>query len=366
MILILIQTVRTLASVIVLYGLLIASSYLIAPREPASEILDTSLAENTIYATSPKYLFFGRERLVTPEPRVLIIGASNADLGMRPEQVQPSVPCALVNNLAIGNSNATEMQQAVDLVHFVQSPEARQKDTFVFGAWYGAFGDNEDRWPPLSRRNSETDIELELYRYGFYHRTPGGPRSLLPPAWLPVEDVLVRPFVVAQDIARRLTGKLRAHFFIRPPKRTEAEREAANFSLDERRDAIAYWQAEMGRKNDISDEQFAEFEDMVEHLLDAHEKVVVADLPLPKWHQEAMVYNLKYRQRLPELQKKFGGRQGFAFADISDLDADDDYSDEVHPKPHLAKIWAERIGKAISSVACPAVESSLSKKIGTR
>ena len=356
--LILAQTVRTIASFLLLYGVLIAGSFLIAPKDRATDILDTSLAPNTVYATATKYLFFNRGTLSPPRPRVLILGSSDADLGMRPEQMQGNIPCAQVSNLAIGNSNATEIRQTVDLVHFVQRPEARLGNTFVFGVWYGVFGDSKDRWPASSRKNAETDIDLELYRYGFYRHTPEGPHSLLPPSWLPMEDALIRPFIVAEAVARQLTGKLRGEFFIRPPNRTEAEREAAHFSADERRAATAYWYAQLGRKDDISSDEFSEFENTIASLLDAHERVVGVDLPIPQWHQEAMAYDAKYHQRLPDLLKKFGGRQGFAFFNLSDLNADDDYSDEVHPKPHLAKIWAERIGKTVNSVACHSSEAA--------
>jgi hypothetical protein len=176
--LILTQTTRTLVSLVFLYGLLIAASFLIAPRELASDIVDTRLAEATIYSTQTKYLFFTRGALMKPQPRVLIVGASNANVGLRPYQVQTSVPCALVNNVAVGNANATEVQQTVDLVHAVQSPEARLQNTFVFGIWYGVFSDNKDRWPTSSGEAPATDIETELYRYGFYRRTPEGPYSL--------------------------------------------------------------------------------------------------------------------------------------------------------------------------------------------
>jgi hypothetical protein len=363
--LILTQTARTLVSLILLYGLLIAASFLIAPREHASDTLDTKLAEDTIYSTQTKYLFFTRGALMKPQPKVLIVGASNANVGLRAHQVQASVPCGLVNNLAVGNANATEAQQIVDLVHTVQSPEARLQNTFVFGIWYGLFGDSADRWPVPSHESPTTDIETELYRYGFYRRTPDGPHPLLPPSWLPFEDILMRPLIVTESLARQWTDTLRGHFFVRPPRRTVAEREAAHFGPEERREAAAYWYNLLGRKDDISDQQFAEFETMIAHLLDAHERVIVVDLPLPKWQQETSVYDQKYRKRLPGLLKKFAGREGFAISDISGLSADDDdYSDEVHPKLRLAKIWAERVAETIRSVACPVVNSALPEQAG--
>ena len=347
-----IQTVTTLVSLTCLYGLLIAASFALAPTQQVSEIIDTSQADKSIYSTAPKYLSFARTRLATPESKVLIVGASNADVGLRPDQIQPYVPCALVNNLSIGNENATEMRQTVDLVHFVQDQKMRLNNTLVFGIWYGDFGDSVDRWPPSMRKNGETDIEVELYRYGFYRRDAGEPRALLPASWLPAEEILVRPFIVIESVARRLTAKIRSYVFIRPPNKNEGEREAAHFNADEKRDATAYWNNQMGHKNDVSADQFAEFEDTIGRLLDARERVVIVDLPIPTWHQNATIYDAKYRLRLAALVKKFSGRDGFAFIDMPDLNNDDTYSDEVHPKPSLARIWAERIGKTVKSIAC--------------
>jgi hypothetical protein len=364
---ILAQTTKTFLSLAFLYGLLIGVSFVLAPAGPASDILDTKLAETSIYSTQTKYLFFMRDALATPRPRVFVIGASNANVGLRPFEVQTGVPCALVNNLAVGNANVTEIGQIVDLVHAVHSPDGRSRNTFVFGIWFGLFSDSQDRWPNSLRDPPETDIEAELYRYGFYRRAADGPQSRLPAAWLPVEGILIRPFVVAESIARQLTESLRGYFFVRPPKRTEAEREAVHFSAEDQREAAAYWYNLMGRKDDISGEEFTNFENLIERLLEARENVVVVDLPLPKWHQETSVYDSKYRQRLPGLIRKFTGREGFAFSDVSGLSKDDDdYSDEVHPKLRLAKLWAERVAKTAGSLACPVVNSALSEQAGKK
>jgi hypothetical protein len=365
--LILVQMARTFVALALLYGLLIGASFLIAPNEPTSDILDTKLAEESIYSTQTKYLFFNHGVLKTPRPRVLLIGASNTNVGLRPFEVQTGVPCAQVSNLAIGNANVTEIEQIVDLVHSVQSPQARAQNTFVFGLWFGLFSDSRDRWPNSSRDPPETDIEAELYRYGFYYRAEDGSRSRLPPAWLPIENILIRPFIVTENVARQLTDSLRGYFFVRPPKRTEAEREAIHFGPEDQLEATAYWYKMLAKKDDISSEEFTTFENLISRLLDAHEKVVVVDLPLPKWHQKSSAYDSKYRQRLPDLLKKFAGMEGFAFSDLSGLSTDDDdYSDEVHPKLRLARLWAERVGKTVGSLACPVVGSALSEQAGKK
>jgi len=365
--LILVQTVKTFVCVSLLFGLLVGVSFLVVPAEPASDILDTRIAEASIYSTQTKYLSFTRGALVAPRPRVLVMGASNANVGLRPFEIQTDVPCASVSNLAVGNANVTEIRQIVDLVHEVQSPDARSQNTFVFGTWFGLFSDGRDRWPNSSRDPPETDMEAELYRYGFYYRAADRPQPRLSAAWLPVEGILIRPFIATEVVARQLTDGLRGYFFVRRPKRTDAEREAVHFGEEDRREATTYWYNLMGRKDDISADEFTSLENLIDRLLDAREKVVVVDLPLPKWNQKVSVYDSKYRQRLPGLLKKFAGREGFAFSDLSGLSTDDDeYSDEVHLKPHLAKLWAEHVGKTAKSVACPVVNSALAGQAGKK
>jgi hypothetical protein len=365
--LILAQTAKTFVCVSLLFGLLVGVSFLVVPAEPASDILDTRIAEASIYSTQTKYLSFTRGALVAPRPRVLVMGASNANVGLRPFQIQTGVPCASVSNLAIGNANVTEIGQIVDLVHDVQSPATRSQNTFVFGTWFGLFSDGRDRWPNSSRDPPETDLEAELYRYGFYHRAADKPQPRLPAAWLPLQGVLIRPFIATEVVARQLTDRLRGYFFVRHQKRTDAEREAVHFGEEDRREATTYWYNMMGRKDNISAEEFTNFENLINRLLDAHEKVVVVDLPLPKWNQEISVYDSKYRQRLPGLIKTFAGREGFAFSDLSGLSIDDDdYSDEVHPKPSLAKLWAERLGKTVKSIACSVENSALAEQAGKK
>jgi hypothetical protein len=37
---------------------------------------------------------------------------------------------------------------------------------------------------------------------------------------------------------------------------------------------------------------------------------------------------------------------------MADLDGNLDYSDEVHAKPHLAKVWSTRLANALNSLVC--------------
>jgi hypothetical protein len=44
--------------------------------------------------------------------------------------------------------------------------------------------------------------------------------------------------------------------------------------------------------------------------------------------------------------KRWNGRPGFAFVDMSDMDKGEDFYYEVHPKPHVTIEWTKRLAAA--------------------
>ena len=111
----------------------------------------------------------------------------------------------------------------------------------------------------------------------------------------------------------------------------------------------------MGGDRTISGAQVALLQDTIERLLRSGEKVVLVDLPIPAWHRDVSPYQPGYVQQVQgPLFDHFKGRPGFASLKMSDLDADTDYSDEVHAKPHLAQVWAGRLAEVLNPLVCPA------------
>jgi hypothetical protein len=43
---------------------------------------------------------------------------------------------------------------------------------------------------------------------------------------------------------------------------------------------------------------------------------------------------------------------------MPDLDGNLDYSDEVHAKPHLAKVWSTRLADTLNSLVCKGTAES--------
>ena len=352
------QAALTALSFGVLYAAVLALTFFVSPDPPRDGSLDVWTASDTVYLTSPKYAFLGRDALNVPDRKVIMVGASNTGLGLKQPQVQALAECAKVSNLAIGSANITEVRQMIDLVHDVQDAAARQSSTFVIGVWFGMFVDTELLWPGAERHRGDTDLDIERYRYGFYRRTEDGPVAVLPPSWLHAGVVLIRPYLLLERSARWATAGLRRALLGQPPGLTDDDREARVLTPAEKEEALDHWRQTMGGNRPISEAQVFLLQDTIERLLQSGEKVVLVDLPIPAWHRDVSPYQPGYVHHVQgPLFDHFNGRPGFASLKMPDLDADTDYSDEVHAKPHLARIWAARLADVLNPLVCPAPDA---------
>jgi hypothetical protein len=354
------QAALTLLSFVFLYLVVAAASFIFLPRPSDESSMYAEAASSTLYMTSPKYVFLGRSVLDSSDSKVILVGASNTGNAFRPTIIQPLVSCAKLSNLGIGGANIFEVRQVIDLVHEVQDEGARRSNTFVIGIWYGMFTGTEVRYADPDRHRGDTDIDIERYRYGFYRRTPDGPVAVLPPKWLDAGVTFLRPLLLLERLARdtrtviaKLTGRSR--------DRTDAELEMVVMTEKEKLDALNYWREGMGNQKEIASEQVALLKRTIEELLLSGEKVVIADLPIPAWHRDASPHQPGYSQALQILVQQFSDRPGFKFMSMPDLDGNLDYSDEVHAKPHLAKVWSTRLADALNSLVCHAKTESTPK-----
>ncbi|MBT3068513.1 hypothetical protein [Rhodoferax sp. U11-2br] len=307
--------------------------------------LDTASAARSPFMTEPKYAFLSRSPLNNSDDKVILLGASNVLAGFRPAQLQGELPSVRVHNLAIGGANMTELQQMVDLVLEVQSPKARQHNVFVLGVWYGLFADDLARWYTPDRFPGDTDLDIERYRYGFYRRTDAGPVPILPAQWLDTGVTLVKPFLLVDRLARDAGKFLRRGG--KPVASAEAGQPGAP-SAERQRQYLAFWDHYMGHNGQLVDEPFELLSRTISTIRESGGKVVLVDLPLPRWHASASPYDSSYRQQLQKLQQRLDGTSGVAFLSLRDADQSEDFSDEVHPRPPVAVRWAQRLAQALN------------------
>jgi hypothetical protein len=334
-----------------IYAVLLALSYALVPAVNLRGVLDSTHADETIFSTDPKYVFLNRAAVRPGLPRIVFVGASNSSVGFKQREVAPLLPDTEVDNLSVNGSNMTQVAQIVDLVQDLQDPAARRRTTFVLGIWYGMFVQNAFRWGTPDRHAGDTDIDIERYRYGFYRRTEHGPEQLLPSDELRLGVALIHPYLVFDELSRRASKTLRDRLYGRAPSRTDAERNATVLSETDKDAALKYWHEQMHSDGSIDGEQFMVLKNLIERILAQGSRVVLVDLPIPRWHAERSPFYADYVRQKALLLSDLEGRGGIGYLEMSDQDGDLDFSDEVHPKPRVTPLWAARVAARISAVA---------------
>jgi hypothetical protein len=326
-----------------LYALLLVLSYALMPAMSGRAGLDSSLAADSIFTTEPKYVFLNRGAVRPDANRIVFVGASNTVVGFKQREVQRLVPSSEVDNLSVGGSNMTQVAQIVDLVQELQDPAARRRTTFVIGMWYGMFVPDSFRWGTADRHAGDTDIDIERYRYGFYLRSDSGPRQVVPPEELPIGVMLIHPYLVLDELSRRAGKSFHRLLLGNPPRRTDAERDATVVSEADRVLALTYWREQMHSDGPMSEEQFLVLRDLIARILAQGSKVVLVDLPIPRWHAERSPFYANYLSHKKTLVSTLQGKAGFSYLEMADLNDDLDFSDEVHPKPRVTPLWATQV-----------------------
>lgn len=348
--LILRQAFLLVLAVAAAYLVLLAASLLVMRPEKTGEPLEAGRAPDTLYMTQPKYVFMARSGLDTPTDKLLLVGASNTMAGFRRKELQPLLPDLEVHNVSVGGSNLTQMAQVVDLIREVQSPQARRRDVYVIGLWYGVFASDTARWHVPGRTPGDTDIDIERYRYGFYRRGANGPVPVLPPSWLDTGAVLVHPFLVLDRLARDGTRGLRGLLGKRVTTISDEVRNAAVIGPQRQREYLAFWREYTGGATTLEAAQFAALRRIVDDAVSDGARVLLVDLPIPAWHTEGSALAADYRRQLDALLPQLLAKPGVQVLDMTDASSPDDFSDEVHPKPRVTPRWAARLAQAVQAV----------------
>lgn len=343
---------------LLLYGLALVIAVPLTAR-PDGVGLDTATARHSPFMTEPKYAFLSRGALDTAQDKIILLGASNVAAGFRPDQLRGRVPAANVHNLALGGANMTEVSQMVDLVLEAQHPAARRHNLFVIGLWYGLFAADRARWYTPDRHPGDTDLDIERYRYGFYRRSAAGPVAVLPPQRLDAGVRLIAPFLLLDRLARdasQALGLARAAVAPAVAHGPALPNEAAQ------RQYLAFWDAYMGGSGGLEAAPFATLAQTIETILASGGRVLLIDLPLPRWHAQGSPYQADYRRQHAALQQQFVACSGVSFLSLTDADQPEDFSDEVHPKPNVMALWAERLAGALNAVVNVRGETLVAQK----
>ncbi len=350
------DVVRYLASVLLvacsLQGLYTAAVWSYARKD---RVVDAAKGQETIFQTEARVVVYKTPIIAecSSKPQVIILGSSNANLGFRPEELQPLIGDVGVHNLAIGGQNMRSLRQIVDLIHRQVPKSNRRNLTFVAAIWYGSLVDDKRRWP-----QGMTDVDLELLRYGLFQKSnlgavqPVVPDKLLASAFVATWPIMV-PRAAYAETARKLVPNKLPPGVPQPWHPPAKVRDSVIVSPEQKLDQVGSYCNYMGPVAEQTDGGLQQLVDLAECISSKGGKLVVLDLPLPTWHSQASMPFEDYERRKKPFVEKLQSIPHVVYSSLQTGFSDDDFFDGVHPRPRatltLSKRAAEPIRVALDS-----------------
>lgn len=317
------EVAKIVAPAVAVFVALFAAAMLLEPAARTEEIqLDSARATASFLAVEPAYVAFRSSLLAGNDPAILLIGPSNVEVGLRPDQVAALLPPGIrVHNLAVGGTNIDGMGVAVDLAYAQRPPGSRDGLVFVLGLWHGEFLHSESN--PMA-----TPLARQMMRFGLFRRSGDGFALAVRPQSFDLVVQALRPFFLLQNTLSSQGAVMRwlqaqggepAAPAVPPPPPPPPQEDVPLPSV-----------------------QFDGVVAIADKVARGGGKLVLVDLPVnetvssrdPRWarYQSAklpMIVAVKAR--------------GGAYVNMQDMNAAADFVDGTHPKPTTTTRWAARL-----------------------
>lgn len=337
------------------YGLLYLTATVFF--SPTGDVFDTQGAKQTVYRTEPKMVVLARKPLTRKGPKIIVTGGSSAREGFRPQRLQPLVPGYTVHNIAVGGTKIRWLEQVVDLIYESLPAEDVSRSIVVAAIWYAHFIDPQPPW-----RQNATPIEAEKLRFGLYRQTPQGIFPLLPPRYLQVAADLLKPWLLIDYVFKDTISDFKMKAWTELAK-TYHRLRGGSVSTQAVASAPATDDSDQTRLDPIPDgldmyalpkappehlnEQLAKLEELARQVSRQGARMLVVDLPIPRWHAQRSGYFQDYQREKGAVLDRIAQLPGIGYLDLQDMDATDDFLDYAHPSPQSVNKWCQRLAVAI-------------------
>jgi hypothetical protein len=337
-------------SMLLLYGLSAIVSTAAYHEFGLDQQLDTGsrASDLTFGALGASAVVYNRAPLVRNGPQVILVGSSNFQ-HYSANAIASEMPGISASNMAVDGSNVADFELVVNLAYEVLPASSSDRHTFVFGLWYGDFfaGDGVGR----------EALNGELTRYGLYQKVKDDRAILkIPQSALPVAVATLRPLIVMHRAWETLTG---VSTFVaedilgqsHPPAIDLAgQDEAASLGEAEKQMLI---ERRSAGGTQVGDDVLAKLMPVAKRISDAGDRLVLVDLPLPRWHAEAVPAAADYARRKQSYFAEVLRLPGVYYLNMEGSATDEDFYDSVHVRPKTCIGLAHRLGRALSSLPGP-------------
>ncbi|MBM3558059.1 MAG: hypothetical protein FJX47_21175 [Alphaproteobacteria bacterium] len=286
--------------------------------------LDVAETENGMFNDPLAYVAHRSTKLASDSPALVFMGASNVELGFRPEQIAPLFPGVEIHNLALGLADVAAMQRLVELVYAQRAPDQRRNLVFVAGLWYGQFRQG-DRGAVASL------IERQARRFGLFTVTTTGIERRLPLWAFEFVVTLLRPYFLVR-LATRPIGPREA-FLVR------CRAAAPSGEGVDPCQGIAF---EKAAAEALAEAQFQALLDLATRIKSQGGRLVLLDLPVPSCSSALRDEWRQYQARkTPWFASSVAA--GAILIDMQDMNADESFFDPTHPRLAARPKWAQRL-----------------------
>ena len=337
-------------SMLVLYGLSVMLSTAAYRGFGLDQQLDTgSRASDLTFGTlGASAVVYNRRPLIRNGPQVILIGSSNFQ-HYSANAIASEMPGISASNMAVDGSNLEDFELVVNLAYEALPASSSDKHTFVFGLWYGDFfaGDGVGR----------EALNGELTRYGLYQKVEDDRAVLkIPRSKLPVVVATLRPLIIMQRAWETLTA---ASTSVVKDILGQSHPAAIDFAAQDQ--AAGPGEAEKGALiglrsaagTRVDDVVLAKLMPIAQRISDAGDRLVLVDLPLPRWHAEAIPAATDYSRRKQAYFAPVLRLPGIYYLDMEGSATDEDFYDSVHLRPKACIGLAHRLGRTLARLTGP-------------
>ena len=325
--------------------LVLGLSFLHYPVSSPSKIIDSGSKTPSLYRSLSLEIILGNDKLqISSKPKLLYLGSSNVREGFRPLDSTQLFPDFEAHNLSMGASNITQIKQVGAYAGNSLPKDLAKQSVFIVGIWYGNFVANNDRF-----RSGKTNFEDELTRSEIYREVIFGFKkedSHVISKYFNhnVRFTLIRPFLLLGDYMRRLklgfipsikeyikktVNLIKSNLFnLRPVKKKSNE-----FDAQEVKGAVKFMKWYMHSEDGfLKEEQFMEIINLGKIVSSLGSRLVLVDMPIPKWHSDTSPHFKYYQKVKTGYIKQMLLNKNTEYINLQNTLVDDDFYDMAHPK----------------------------------
>jgi hypothetical protein len=306
--------------------------------------LDTGDVRYSIYTMDARYLSLNFQLLNHPGRRVLIVGASNSALGFRPSLMKPLLGGIEVDNISLGGSNITAVEEVIDLAYKNMPREAWPQTTFALGLFYRLFVPDASIFG-----KRETPLENQGMQWALYQRTSTGIHPGLADRWTPALKYVIRPFLLPSWIRwvyfePQTWGK---NLLLLDLRLKRIDYDTFTLTPTTRNNVL-------GEERDVTSDyskgfqlQFAKLDRMARLISSRGGRLVLMELPVPSWIQAGVPAYGFYRAEEDRQIRELIKIPGVTYGSMAEGFSDDEFYDQFHPRPRTTVRWVRKAAAII-------------------